>query len=260
MTASNNCAEVKVLAVAPYGPEGQRHGLWMLEVANPGWAEAAPGQFAMLRPLAWGLEPLWARPFSIHRVSERAVTFFFQVVGKGTARLAGLNPGDRLAMWGPLGQGFAVSQQETTLIVAGGIGLAPFAHYIASHPDPGSLRLLFGHHLPLACYPFAELAAKVQAWSFQDRTPADIPKFVDLVHSRMAEHAQGLILACGPTPLLKVVRDQAIRLGARAQVSLENRMACGVGACLGCVAPDGQGHLRQTCTEGPVFWAEDIAF
>ena len=244
--------------MAAHGPEGEKYGLWLLEVANPGWDQVLAGQFAMIRPLTWGLDPIWARPFSISRVTREKVGFFFQVVGKGTAKLAGLRPGDRLTMWGPLGQGFAVEKDKPTLMVAGGVGLAPFVQYVGAHPDPSQLKLLFGHRPPISCYPHAQLAQQVQAWSFQDQTPEDIPRFVQLVKTRMAECASGLVLACGPTPLLKVVQDTALELGVRAQVSLENRMACGVGACLGCVAKNQHGVFQQTCTEGPVFWADSV--
>jgi dihydroorotate dehydrogenase electron transfer subunit len=74
----------------------------------------------------------------------------------------------------------------------------------------------------------------------------------------MAAHAGNLALACGPTLFLKAVQAAAAKHGVRCQVSLENRMACGVGACLGCVAKDHSGHNVQTCTKGPVFWSHEI--
>lgn len=254
------CTQTFVTAVAPYGPEGRGAGLWALTVENPGWNAVSPGQFAMLRPPAWGFDPLWARPFSICRARPEGITFLVQVVGRGTAGLVALRPGEPVTLWGPLGRGFAVEPDRPTLVVAGGIGLAPFVEYVETHPTPKTVSLLFGHRLPLSAYPFERLAGLVgSAQSFQDHGPEDIPQFVALVRQAMAAHAAGLVVSCGPTPLLRVVQASARELGVRAQISLENRMACGVGACLGCVAKDDTGHYVQTCTQGPVFWSDTVA-
>lgn len=103
----------------------------------------------------------------------------------------------------------------------------------------------------------------------QEKAPADLERFLTLVRERIAACAarDGLVLACGPTPFLKAVQKDALDCGARAQLSLENRMACGVGACLGCVTrttekwpvPAKAGAPVQTCTNGPVFWADQIS-
>ncbi len=252
------CHDVAVLRVTPHGPEGHEHGLYLLELENPGFGQVLPGQFAMLRPVSWGFDPLWGRPFSICRALPDRLVFHFLVAGRGTAMLAALRPGDMVTLWGPLGNGFAVEPGVKTLILAGGIGVAPFVEYAAQHPTPGELTMLFGHRAPLGCYPFEDLARIMPSESFQDTGPKDIPRFVRRIGAHMAAHKDGLALACGPEPFLKSVRAAALEHGVRCQLSLENRMACGVGACLGCVATDAAGHNVQTCTKGPVFWAGDI--
>ena len=258
MNNSPQCNDVEVLSIAPCGPVGQGHGLWRIDLENPGWRRWSPGQFAMLRPVDWGFDLLWGRPLSLCRVTPERLRFHFQDVGRGTGKLARLAPGDLVTVWGPLGTGFVVRPGTPTLMLAGGIGIAPFVEYAATHPEPGRLGLVFGHRPPLSCYPFAEIAETVEAQAFQDTGPQDIPRFVELLRTRMAGYVGGLILACGPTPFLKSVQGLAKELGVKAQLSLENRMACGVGACLGCVAKNAAGHNQQTCTTGPVFWADDI--
>jgi len=253
-----HCRDVPVLAIAPFGPEGKANGLWRLELENPGFTGVKPGQFAMLRPPAWGFDPLWARPLSISRALPDRLVFNFLVAGRGTQALTRLTPGETVTVWGPLGQGFAVEPGTPTLLVGGGIGIAPFVEYAATHPTPGSLSLLFGHRPPRSCYPFEQLGGMIAVESFQDKTAEDIPVFVALLEKRLAEHAGGLALACGPTPLLRSVKALAAKHGVRCQISLENRMACGVGACLGCVAVNDQGHNVQTCIKGPVFWADKV--
>lgn len=257
MPDTATCQDVRVLSAGPYNVVENCRGLMRIELENPGWA-VAPGQFAMLRSLRFGQDLLWGRPFSISRATPEALTFCVQVAGRGTARLAELTAGETVTVWGPLGHGFAREPDSPTLLVAGGVGLAPFVQYVHTHPRPENLGLFFGHRVALACYPFAEVASVCRAESFQDQGPRDIPRLLARLDSLVADHAGGLVLACGPTPLLRAVKDLAAKHGARAQVSLENRMACGVGACLGCVVKDSSGHHVQTCTRGPVFWADQI--
>jgi dihydroorotate dehydrogenase electron transfer subunit len=258
MADGDRCREVAVISRDFTSPEGERQGLVRLAVENPGWDKAVAGQFAMLRPTGFGQELTWARPLSLFGITPGSVEFLIQIAGRGTRRLAAMNPGDRLVLWGPLGRGFAVEPDTPTLLLAGGVGLAPFAPYIAAHPRPENLRLVFGHRPPLAAYPFAEMAAAIQAESFHEEKPGDLDRFTALLRERIAGCRDGLVLSCGPRPFLAAVADMGRAAGARVQVSLENRMACGVGACLGCVEKDASGELVQTCVRGPVFWAKDL--
>jgi dihydroorotate dehydrogenase electron transfer subunit len=239
------------------------------------------GQYAMLRPESWGLEFTWARPLSIGEVTGEAV-FFFQVAGRGTGRLVRLAPGEKVQVVGPLGTGFALEPDKPALLLAGGIGLAPFVGYARQHPEKRNLKLLFGHRQALASYPFAALADKIEAESHQEKNPEDLRAFLNRVEEHIAAYAakgngRGLVLACGPLPFLRAVRELSLRHRARTQLSLEARMACGVGACLGCVIQpllDGAAggnksaqpvpeRMHQAlpvpcCTCGPVFWADSI--
>jgi dihydroorotate dehydrogenase electron transfer subunit len=220
----------------------------------------------MLRPRAFSLDPLWARPFSIYALSPKTISFFIQVAGRGTAVLAGLESGAALTAWGPLGNAFAVEPEKRTLILAGGVGLAPFPAYAENHPSPSRLSLVFGHRPPVAAYPFKEIAAVTQAEHFRERTPGDIETFISLLDARIRDFHDALVLACGPQPFLLSVKRLARKHKARLQISLENRMACGVGACLGCVtkmavagdSPEPVFANVQVCTKGPVFWADMV--
>jgi dihydroorotate dehydrogenase electron transfer subunit len=185
--------------------------------------------------------------------------FFFQQVGQGTRLLAQLSPGDKVAVWGPLGNGFDLSAQRPTLILAGGMGLAPFIGLIRHHPWPKDLELLFGHRQPLDCYPFQELATKVLAWSIRDQGPADLQRLLHAVEIKIKDYCRdGSILACGPLPFLRFVHQLALKYEADTQLSLETRMACGIGACLGCSIPTKAEGQVQVCSQGPVFRAESI--
>jgi len=252
------CQELRILELSPFGQTEGRGRFFELLIEPPDWEEWRPGQFVMLRPSGWGLDMLWARPFSICRVDQSGLTVFFQTVGRGTRRMAGLVPGDTLTLWGPLGNGFAIEPETKTLLLAGGMGLAPFVGYCLAHPRPENLRLLFGRSMPLDCYPFHIPSARVDSEEHEAATLTELAEFVQLLELEIEEYADGLVLACGPAAFLESVKSIAMQKGARAQLSLENRMACGVGACLGCVVQDQKGWPVQVCSKGPVFWADEI--
>lgn len=249
-------------AHSPVGPD-QSHWLLDLDLTAgfPGDAGWTPGQFVMLRPVSWSFELLWARPFSICMLESGVLRLFFQVVGRGTRAMSALRPGDRVVAWGPLGQGFALEPETSTLLLAGGIGLAPFIGYARRHPQPEKLRLFFGHRPEVAEYPLDLLPQEMPMEASRQTCAEELACFVDDLERRIKEYAarQGLILACGPHPFLRAVQGLAMKHRARAQLSLENRMACGVGACLGCVTETTNQTLPvKVCTQGPVFWAGDV--
>ena len=153
-------------------------------------------------------------------------------------------------------------------LLAGGMGIVPFVGYVSEHPKPWNVTMLFGHREPLSCYPVDSINEHVPLDSLRETVPGDLDNFIFTIQERMREYAEqkGLILACGPLPFLKTVHGFAREFNARVQLSLENRMACGVGACLGCVTrtteewpvADKRNGLVQTCNHGPVFWANQI--
>ncbi len=263
------CSLLKVLDLVPFGPEAatQRH-FFALRLQRPAWPAWRPGQFVMVRPRSFGLDIPWARPLGICHVTSQHLICFFQVVGKGTARMAELKTGDLVHVWGPLGNAFAMEPNTPTLLLAGGIGIVPFVGYTHEHPNPWNVSMLFGYRTHARCYPLDSINERIAVDTLHESVPGDIDNFIYTMRDRMEEHAEqnGLVLACGPHPFLKTVQKMALDLGVRTQLSLESRMACGVGACLGCVAYTTEAwpveHTRQwpvqTCTHGPVFWAEHI--
>jgi dihydroorotate dehydrogenase electron transfer subunit len=260
-----------VLSLTPFNPvkgEARFFALRLPRPAGPAWTRWRPGQFVMLRPDSFGLELPWGRPFCICHVTDGCLICFFQVLGRGTSRMAALKQGDMVSLWGPLGNGFAVEEDNPTLLLAGGMGVAPFVGYVNTHPKPWNVSMLFGHREAQECYPVNNINEFIPLDCWLECGPDDLRHFVDAVRVRMSECAScgGLVLACGPTPFLRAVRDLALELEVRTQLSLESLMACGVGACLGCAAittpawptPEKRGRPVQICRQGPVFWADQI--
>lgn len=254
-----DCRNVKVLDVVPVGQSKRPGDFFELVLERPDWDAWHPGQFVMVRPLSWGPDMIWGRPFSISTVDEQSVTLFIQKVGRGTSRLAELKQDDEVTLWGPLGNRFAVEPETPTLLLAGGIGIAPFRGYVEHHPEPGNLKLFFAHRMPLECYPFESMKGRVQGQCMAEDKPEDLEAIIREMGEQIRHFSDtGLILCCGPTPFMRTAQQFAAEHGARLQVSLENRMACGVGACLGCVCKNDRDHHVQVCTTGPVFWADKV--
>ena len=243
MTQPSSCL-LTVLDLVPFGQTGQESRFFALRLTRPDWPSWRPGQFVMVRPTSFGLEMPWARPFGICHMTSRHLICFFQVVGQHLA------------------------SHGVKALLAGGMGIVPFVGYVSEHPKPWNVTMLFGHREPLSCYPVDSINEHVPLDSLRETVPGDLDNFIFTIQERMREYAEqkGLILACGPLPFLKTVHGFARELNARVQLSLENRMACGVGACLGCVTrttgewpvADKRHGLVQTCNHGPVFWANQI--
>ncbi|QSF42579.1 dihydroorotate dehydrogenase electron transfer subunit [Paenibacillus tianjinensis] len=205
------------------------------------------GQFYMLR--AWGAYPLLSRPLSIHQVNDDGVEFLYHVVGEGTEIFAELTPGDQIQLEGPFGNGFPAVEGKVALI-GGGIGIAPL-YYCAKELQGSDIYLGFSREA-FRTEAFRPLAAELTV---------DVGGLIlDRVDFTSYDH----IFVCGPHPMLKAAQLKGIAAettGKRPKVylSLENRMACGIGACLVCSVScrDGQ---RKACADGPVFLAEEVLF
>jgi dihydroorotate dehydrogenase electron transfer subunit len=198
----------------------------LLRVDRGGLDPGVPGQFFMLEAPG----RLLPRPMSLCVAPTGELGFLIDVVGPGTRALAALQEGDRLAILGPLGNGFRLDV-ERPLLVGGGIGVAPFP-YLSARLDAPPAVLGFRsdwHAEAAALVPNAEVCVE--------------PRLVtDLIAQNRG------VLACGPEPMLEAVR----RLAPTAQLAWEAPMACGYGACYGC-AVEVDGALKRLCVEGPVL-------
>jgi dihydroorotate dehydrogenase electron transfer subunit len=219
-------------------------------------SRARPGQFYMLAAARrWGggesERPFLARAISIMRVgADGGVEFLLEDVGPGTKRLCELGAGDPVSLVGPLGNGFAPSSPDT-LLVGGGIGVAPLLGVQEAWGGRALLGFRDGAHAPAA-----ELF-RDPAVATDDGSQGHHGFVTDLLDAELAENPRA-ICACGPPALLHAIRDRARRHGVAAQLALEAPMACGFGACYGCVVATLDGYKR-ICLDGPVFEAAVLA-
>ena len=219
----------------------------------------APGQFVEVL-VEGSREVMLRRPISVHDVDEEAgtMTLLVQVVGNGTRKLAELQSGDHLNMVYPLGHGFTsdLRPQTSALLVGGGAGIAPLLHLskVLKAKGVGCTILLGGRTAELIPVrdefePYGRLCIATDDGSLGH-------KGLVVEHPAFAE-PYDMIYTCGPTPMMKAVARSAAERGIRCEVSLENMMACGVGACLCCVTDTDEGH-RCVCKDGPVFDIETM--
>lgn len=224
--------------------------------------KACPGQFVMLY-LPPGRQQQLPRPLSIFRVDRDRgeMSLFFQVKGEGTGILAGIEPGSLLKLLGPLGTGFH-SVPANSILVAGGMGIAPLVYLAAEAVKSCSLIYAARRADQLVCPPAdLNIAGVTLLEVTEDGSRGEMGSATDLL-SRLLNsdhHSYKAIFACGPRPMLQAVASLGRQKGVPTWVSLEERMACGIGACLGCAVATIDGY-RRVCYDGPVFPAEVVIF
>jgi dihydroorotate dehydrogenase electron transfer subunit len=262
---------------------------YRLRLDDPRMAAAIrPGQFLMIRPVpAPGTDPLLGRPFALYDVVRdgaghpTAIDVVYLVMGRGTAALAARRPGDRLSVWGPLGNGFGPPPEDPgpVVFVAGGIGQTPFlalgrwwlgqvpygedddSGSTGNHgPFTTSATLLYGvRTVGLAAGVADFQAAGIAVELATDDGSAGQRGFVTELLARRLERGErpARVVGCGPPAMLAALSRLVAQYEVPCDLSLENHMACGFGACFSCVAPirqaDGTIDLRRVCVEGPIF-------
>ena len=227
-------------------------------------AEAKPGQFADVVT-----QGMLRRPISFSRIdrSNHQVALLLQVVGEGTRWLAAQRPGTTLDVMGPLGKGFsAPDPHRAWCVVGGGVGIPPLLAAVEAwgsqlSSPPTAILGARDQSLILLAEEFSASGCVV-AVATDNGTRGPRGTIEEPLREWLGLHPEGQVYACGPTPMLKTVaRLTNGRQGV--SLALEQRMGCGIGACLACVIPgyvDGAAGYLRVCTDGPVFRAEELIF
>ncbi len=229
--------------------------------------EAKPGQFIYLR-VEDTHYPLLRRPFSIHRVTGEYIEILYQIVGLGTRILSQKREGDSLDLIGPLGKEFLINHTTAQhVLIAGGIGVAPLVFLAQSLSKMCTFSrcntpfafLGFKTKDKIICQKdFSELEMNVKI-ATDDGTCGYKGKISDLFEHFIGDFSlKSLsVYACGPVPMLKKVSWLSYKYLFPCQISMEEKMGCGIGACRGCVIKGTSGYLR-VCQDGPVFNVDEI--
>jgi NAD(P)H-flavin reductase len=200
--------------------------------------------------------PYLPRAFSYARArADGALEFLLEAVGPGTERLAELEPGEDLLLVGPLGRGFDVEDPGKALLVGGGIGTAPL---ICLADALGSRTLVLLGFRSAAHAEAARLFAPAEPrLATDDGSVGRRALVTELLREELDRDAERTVYACGPPPMLEAVRALCGERAIPAQLAMESGMACGFGACFGCVVPTREGYIRL-CVDGPVVDAAEL--
>lgn len=216
--------------------------------------DIAPGQFVQVR-IDGSPSTYLRRPISIHDVDfqQNEITLLVQQVGEGTRHLAAVNVGDLINIVFPLGNGFTLPEKgENVLLVGGGIGIAPLYYFAKVLNEKGiRLALLLGGKSKSDLIRLTDYQQLGEAFVTTEDGSLGEKGFVTM-HSVWQKQSFDKIYVCGPKPMMKAVAKMAVEKDVWCEVSLENLMACGLGACLCCVEDTVDGHVC-VCKEGPVF-------
>ena len=234
------------------------NGIYELWLEAPAIARSAcPGQFVMVK---CETALLLRRPFSIHRVSpdKNMIALLFATVGEGTYWLSQIKSGMSLDVLGPLGHGFSINPNtQKLLMVAGGLGLAPLYFLAENAREQGKhIKFLIGAATAGDLYPVHRLPESGSCLITTDDGSYGQCGFVT-EHLSICDDTVDQVFACGPLPMLVALSAANILGSKNMQVSMETRMACGLGICYGCTI-DTRDGLKQVCKHGPVFNSEDI--
>ncbi len=224
--------------------------------------EPHPGQFYMLE-VSKGMDPLLKRAFSLFRRTPEGIRLLFRIKGKGTSILRDLREGTEITVLGPLGNGYPLpSDKESPLVIAGGIGIASV--FSLAEKISKKAFVFYGARTERELFVAGELEKIYKELVVcTDDGSCGVKGTVvdavnDFVRNRDGIH-QPVIYACGPNVMLREIAKTAAANGISAYVSLEEHMACGIGACLGCVVKTKTGYKR-VCKEGPIFAAAEIVW
>ncbi len=245
-------------------------GIFDLWLETPNAKEAKPGQFVGVYPK--DKSTLLPRPISICEIDDgkSALRLVYRVAGAGTAEFSALDEGDKIFLLGPLGNGFPLDKAagKRVVVMGGGIGVPPLletAKELSAMEEvgkPENISAVMGYRdkETFLSDEFEKYSGLFVAT--EDGSRGTKGNVIDAIKDN--EVACDVIFACGPMPMLKGIKVYADEKGIKAYLSLEERMACGVGACLGCVVRtkevDSHSKVKNAriCTEGPVFDADDL--
>jgi dihydroorotate dehydrogenase electron transfer subunit len=285
VSAAGGAAEIEIGLAAPepgprvLAPFGRRRcrveanesaGVYRLVgVEDAAGPTPLPGQFYMLSAVTgWGggegQRPYLGRAFSVCRVRERRLEFLVDEIGPGTRRLAALQPGEELWLVGPLGIGFqeprtaaADGVEAGAVLVGGGIGIAPLVVLSETLSRSGvAVEVLLGFRSAR----FADAASLFDAnvsLATDDGSAGHHGLVTELLDMVLDGTGDRVVFACGPPRMLEAVRAICADRSMPAQLALEEAMACGFGACFGCVIRTTAGY-RRLCVDGPVIAAGDL--
>jgi dihydroorotate dehydrogenase electron transfer subunit len=253
--------KIKLLKKQALKPDIIKYTCLAPEIAN----KTKPGQFIEIK-VSKNIEPFLRRPISIHNVDREnnIIEFIIQVKGKGTALLSELEEGEMIDVIGPLGEGtFDIKQCKNIAIIGGGIGIFPLFELAKRSVRNTNVYIYLGFRnkdLVILEDEFKNVSTNLIVTT-DDGTYAKAGYAIDYLEKDLRVLNIDGIFACGPLPLLKKVKELAEKTNIYTQISLEEKMGCGIGVCLGCAVKyktETEDTFVRVCKEGPIFNAKEV--
>jgi len=243
--------------------EQHDHENFSLSVAIP--EVVKPGQFFNFLATESGM-PLLRRPISVSGIQADEIIFTIKAVGKGTHYLSKLKVGDEVSLIGPLGNGFDLAvTNKRALLIGGGIGVAPIKGLGEALKSKDIIvdSIIGFRENPILVEQFLRFSTELTVVS--EKNDAYKKGYVtQYLEAILDENEYDEIYACGPKVMLKAVTDLLNSKGKRAQLLMEEKMACGIGACLVCTCKLKEGEfgskMARMCKEGPMFYSDEVIF
>ena len=242
-------------------------GIFQIKFKAPYLAEnVGPGSFVMVQ-LDKGTDPLLRRPFTISGVSGDRVEVLFQVKGSGTDIMSKWEPGRIVNILGPLGNGFSIPDDlENAYLVGGGMGIAPLLFLARNLKGKGvDVKIFYGARSDSETIILEDqnLDKCDLYYSTEDGSKGDKGFVTESLNNILKSASvngfiNSSIYCCGPIKMSEIISETASIFDLPSQVSLEEKMACGVGACLGCVTCSKGDKYKRVCVDGPVFKSAEI--
>lgn len=236
------------------------NNIFLLKIHCPEIASSIqPGQFLNVK-VSETIFPLLRRPFSVCDVEGESLFIMFNILGEGTKLLAKKHIGDTIDILGPLGNGFNPNgNYETAVIVAGGLGAAPFPYLIRKISESKKIKCFVGGR---SSHDVIEYGMKNILISTDDGTVGFKGNVVELLQNNLSskEYSKIKVFSCGPNAMLRALREFTIKNNIECEASTECAMACGFGICMGCPieAVNNSEKYLLVCKDGPVFNVRDI--
>ena len=248
----------KVFISEVHSNEWLTEDVFRIILTLPRGMKPKPGQFVSVKPFG-SRHPMLRRPISVSGVKDGKMELLVKKIGEGTSQLSQLETGDKLDVLGPLGNTFKAEENKKIVFIGGGIGIAPLRYLADELNGKGvSYRSYLG---------FREKAHSHE--NFKGDTTLSVERdggrlVTDVFEEDLERNIPDIVYACGPHSMLKKIAEMSRKYGFDSRLSLEEKMACGIGACLGCAVKIRRGDFdfeyQRVCKEGPVFSGKEVIF
>ncbi|MGM0379408.1 MAG: dihydroorotate dehydrogenase electron transfer subunit [Bacillota bacterium] len=247
------CGSVKVISVNFSNDE-----VYSLKIERPKNIKLKPGQFFMIK--SKNNYPLLNRPISISDYTEEVIDFGIKIVGKETKKLSTLKKGNEINIIGPLGNGFELDKNlKKVLVIGGGIGVKPLKALVKEINNKKiEIKTILGFRKKAYDKDFFEKYSNHLAiFSEKENLEENTGYPTDILDQELINGSYDLVYSCGPEILMEKVKKICEKNNIECQLLLEEKMACGIGACLGCTCKTDSGY-KKVCADGPMFYGKEV--